>query len=64
MIAVVDFNPSPLGIYRRFMSSNHVVLTGEIHPFLQAHTSSLYARQFNAYWGVWSYFNFIGLGRH
>ena len=64
MIAVVDFNASPLGIYRRFMSCNHVVLTGEIYPFLQAHTSSIYARKFNAYWGVWSYFNFIGLGRY
>ena len=60
MIAVVDFNTTPLGFYKSFMRNNHVEVSGEVYPFLQKRILSLHAEAHNAYFRAWSYFTFLG----
>lgn len=63
VLAVVDFHTSPFGFYRRFMHNNHVSLTAEIYPFLKQHTTAIYDWESNAYFGIWSYFAYLGVSK-
>jgi S-adenosylmethionine-diacylgycerolhomoserine-N-methlytransferase len=59
-IAVVDFHDTPLSIFRRWMRFNHVKMEGHILPFLQAHFTTFKIEKRRAYFGLWTYFLFIG----
>ena len=60
LIAVVDFNGSGLGWFKRWMGMNHVRMDGHLLPKLQSLFCSLNLQVNHAYGGLWSYFLFIG----
>lgn len=60
LIAVVDFHTTPSGVFRRWMRRNHVRMEGEILPFLQRAFRPVRTEVWNAYFGFWSYFLFVG----
>ena len=60
LIAVVDFNDSSLGWFKRWMNMNHVRMDGHLLPRLQSSFRSLHLEVNHAYGGLWSYFLFIG----
>jgi len=59
-LAVVDFEYSRFGWFRRHMQNNHVRMEKHLSPYLNKrfHTQSTFSKA--AYGGVWSYFTFIG----
>ncbi|TYP95464.1 S-adenosylmethionine-diacylgycerolhomoserine-N-methyltransferase [Fodinibius salinus] len=59
-IAVVDFNTSPFGWFRQWMEVNHVDLSGHLLPLLNKYYRPVISEKNDAYWGLWSYFTFIG----
>jgi S-adenosylmethionine-diacylgycerolhomoserine-N-methlytransferase len=59
-IAVVDFHETPLSIFRRWMRFNHVEMQGHILPFLQQHFLTIKVEKRKAYFGLWTYFLFVG----
>ena len=59
-IAVVDFNTSPYQWFRRWMGVNHVNLSGHLFPLLHKYYRPASSKKCDAYWGLWSYFTFIG----
>lgn len=59
-IAVVDFNTSPFGWFRQWMEVNHVDLSGHLLPLLNKYYRPVLSQNNDAYWGLWSYFTFIG----
>ena len=61
LIAVVDFHDSDRPAFRRWMGVNHVRMTGQLLPELQAHFRPLDATVQRAYGGLWRYFRFIGV---
>jgi len=60
MIAVVDFDDTPVTAYRRHMASYHVRLDGHLLPALSRRFNHVFLRQQNAYAGLWRYFMYIG----
>ena len=60
IIAVVDFDQTPVGLYRRFMRNNHVEIQGQILPFLHQHFNPQKVSVHKAYGGFWQYFCFVG----
>ena len=61
LLAVVDFDATPVAVYRRFMAANHVTLSGEILPHLQTIAKPLCAVTHRAYLGCWTYLLYLGL---
>ena len=59
-IAVVDFHDTPLSIFRRWMRFNHVEMKGQVLPLLQQHFLTIKVEKRKAYFGLWTYFLFIG----
>jgi len=59
-IAVVDFNTSPFGWFRRWMKMNHVDLSGHLFPLLKKYFTPIKTQVNSAYLGLWSYFLFVG----
>lgn len=59
-IAVVDFHSSPYHWFRRWMAKNHVNLSGDILSMLNNQYHSTNVKEKSAYFGLWSYFLFIG----
>lgn len=59
-LAVVDFHDSPFALFRRWMRFNHVRMEGQVLPFLEAHFSTVKIEKRKAYFGLWTYFLFIG----
>lgn len=59
-IAVVDFHTSPFKWFRKWMGVNHVDLTGSVYPLLQKYFNPIKTEVNPAYWGLWSYFLFVG----
>ncbi len=59
-LAVVDFHNSPFSLFRRWMRFNHVRMEGQVLPFLEAHFSTYKIEKRKAYFGLWTYFLFIG----
>lgn len=59
-IAVVDFNTSPFGWFRRWMGVNHVDLSGHLLPLLKKYYRPIKTEVKPAYLGLWSYFIFLG----
>ena len=60
LIAVVDFNDSGFGWFKRWMGINHVRMDGHLLPRLQSSFRSLNLEVNHAYGGLWSYFLLIG----
>jgi S-adenosylmethionine-diacylgycerolhomoserine-N-methlytransferase len=60
LIAVVDFDSSPVALYRRFMHACHVRVDGHLLPALQQAFAVEFACQRRVYAGLWGYFMFIG----
>lgn len=63
VIAVVDFNDTPLALYRRIMHGYHVRMERHLLPVLDAHYLCTYLREQSVYLGLWRYFLFIGQPR-
>ncbi|MGD8427751.1 MAG: class I SAM-dependent methyltransferase [Balneolaceae bacterium] len=59
-IAVVDFNTSPYSWFRKWMGVNHVDLSGHLLPMLEKYYRPVSSEIKSAYFGLWSYFQFIG----
>ncbi|SHE40770.1 S-adenosylmethionine-diacylgycerolhomoserine-N-methlytransferase [Fodinibius roseus] len=59
-IAVVDFNTSPFAWFRRWMEYNHVNFSGHLLPLLKKYFHPADITVKKAYWGLWTYFQFIG----
>lgn len=60
LLCVVDFDSTSVTAYRRFMSANHVSLSGDLLPYLQRSTRPLHCQSLPAYLGLWKYFVFVG----
>jgi S-adenosylmethionine-diacylgycerolhomoserine-N-methlytransferase len=59
-VAVVDFHTSPFGWFKRWMGMNHVDLSGHMLPLLQKYFYPVDTEISDAYFGLWSYFKFLG----
>jgi len=59
-IAVVDFHTSPFSWFQKWMSVNHVDLSGHMLPLLQKYFRPIETEINHAYLGLWSYFLFLG----
>lgn len=59
-IAVVDFHATPFRCFKKWMQTNHVSLTGSLLPLLSKYFHPEHSKIQNAYFGLWSYFQFIG----
>jgi S-adenosylmethionine-diacylgycerolhomoserine-N-methlytransferase len=60
VIAVVDFHSSPINWFRKWMQFNHVRMEEHILPVLQAQFETVKLERRRAYFGLWTYFLFIG----
>lgn len=60
LIAVVDFNDSPLTLLKRWMYLNHVRMDGHLLPKLKSSFHPRTLKIHHAYGGVWTYFIFLG----
>lgn len=60
VIAVVDFHSSPVKWFRKWMQFNHVRMEGHILPILQDQFETVKLERRRAYFGLWTYFLFIG----
>jgi S-adenosylmethionine-diacylgycerolhomoserine-N-methlytransferase len=63
LIAVVDFDDSGAGWFRRWMGMNHVRMDGHLLPALDAHFTPLWREVSLAYGGLWRYLTFVGRKR-
>ena len=61
VLAVVDFKESKSDIYKAWMAMNHVKIGNHISPMLEGSFKALLSEKHDAYFGVWSYFLFIGI---
>ncbi len=59
-IAVVDFYNSKHSWFRKHMSNHHVRMESHLHPILEREFEIVNSDVFNAYFGVWEYFTFLG----
>ncbi|TCI93189.1 class I SAM-dependent methyltransferase [Tenacibaculum sp. M341] len=59
-IAVVDFYNSKHSWFRNHMSNHHVRMESHLHPILERKFEVVNSDIFNAYFGVWEYFTFLG----
>lgn len=62
-IAVVDFHSSPFRWFRDWMKANHVDLSGYLPTLLNKFFTPSRQEKHKAYFGLWSYFLFIGRSR-
>lgn len=60
LVAVVDFHDANFNFYRKFMSSNHVRLEGQLLPVLQDQFETKLCKVKKGLAGVWDYMMFIG----
>lgn len=60
VIAVVDFDDTPLSMYRRYMASYHVRMDGHLLPALSTQFKPINSTQRSVYAGLWRYFIFVG----
>ncbi len=60
-IAVSDFEEANFSWYRKFMEKNHVRMQRHLTPLLTELFQTRILVVKKAYFGVWTYFNFIGL---
>jgi S-adenosylmethionine-diacylgycerolhomoserine-N-methlytransferase len=59
-IAVVDFESTSLGWFRRWMGVNHVRMDGHLLPLLSQVSEPIHRRIDAAYGGCWKYLRFVG----
>lgn len=59
-IAVVDFHTTPFRWFEKWMKTNHVSLNGSLLPLLSKYFHPADSKTRNVYFGLWSYFHFIG----
>lgn len=59
-IAVVDFHKTPFRLFRRWMSRNNVQINSTLLPLLKKYFNPLQVSAHQAYFGLWSYFLFVG----
>jgi S-adenosylmethionine-diacylgycerolhomoserine-N-methlytransferase len=63
IIAVVDFHRSGFRLFRHWMRFNHVQMEGQLVPKLVKKYQVVKLYKTSAYFGLWSYFTFIGVKR-
>ena len=60
LMSVVDFSHSQSGMFRRWMSVNHVRMESHLWPLLRSEFTALVDSRHAAYTGLWHYGMFIG----
>lgn len=60
LIAVLDFQQSRFGFFRRWMGFNHVRMDDHLRPLLREKYTPIHEESRSAYGGLWTYFIFIG----
>ena len=60
IIAAVDFHSTPFSGFKRWMQLNHVTLSGNILSLLNASFEPIKVKKKSAYFGLWSYYQFVG----
>lgn len=60
-ISVVDFHESKVAFFKRHMSKHHVRMEGHLLPQLNQHFQPLTEWVSNAYFGIWTYLNYLGV---
>ena len=63
LLAVVDFEHTPVAAFRRWMGVNHVRMEGHLPPALRRRLLPALDRSVPAYGGLWSYLLFLGRPR-
>ena len=63
LVAVVDFDRSPVAPFRRWMGLNHVRMDGHLGPVLRSRLVPSVDRSRPVYGGLWSYLTFVGRPR-
>jgi S-adenosylmethionine-diacylgycerolhomoserine-N-methlytransferase len=61
IVAAVDFHDTPFAFFARWMAMNHVRLGGHLLKGLRDRFAPLYEHTGTAWFGVWKYFQFIGI---
>ena len=56
LLAVVDFDDTPLPVWRHWMARNHVAVDGQLRPELEAVAPAEWGRGGRAYAGLWRWF--------
>ena len=62
-IAVVDFHKTPSALFRHWMQKNHVRMDGHLLPVLKSKFETRWAKVHSGYFGLWTYFLFVGIKR-
>lgn len=60
LVAAVDFHGTPLALFRRWMTGNHVRMDEHLLPALESRFTTVHKEVRKAYGGLWTYFLFIG----
>jgi S-adenosylmethionine-diacylgycerolhomoserine-N-methlytransferase len=60
VVVVVDFHKANVKAYKKFMSSNHVRLDGQLVPYLVEHFDTKFCRIKTGLAGVWDYMMYVG----
>lgn len=61
VLAVVDFRESQFGPFKSWMEMNHVKMGDYLTPMLESTFNPILSEKHDAYFGLWSYFLFIGI---
>ncbi len=61
MVAVIDFDNSPVDWFKSWMKLNHVRMDGHLLPILNGWFESARQTVMKAYGGFWRYFIFLGV---
>ena len=59
-VAAVDFHDTPSGLFRSWMTRNHVRMDGHLLPFMEARFQTVHKKIQPAWGGLWQYFLFVG----
>lgn len=60
LVAIVDFNHTPLKIFERWMNLNHVEISGSLFTRLKNTFQVTHSETKSAYSGLWKYSFFVG----
>lgn len=59
-IAVVDFEDSRFGLFKKHMANNHVRMDSHIVPYLNRKFQMIQWESKKAYFGLWDFFMYVG----
>ncbi|HAW82092.1 MAG TPA: class I SAM-dependent methyltransferase, partial [Balneola sp.] len=60
LLAVVDFDHTPLKVFEQWMNLNHVEISGRLFPQLKNTFQEKNSETKSSYFGLWKYTLFLG----